>query len=153
MPDTPRRIPPLLEGSLGFNVYRCALLFRRELVRALARYRMTPEQWQVLAVLDEAGSTVSQSEIVRLVMKDKPTVTRILQRMERDGWISRRTAVEDARVTRIEMTPAGAKLCARIPVLLTRRVAPIYQQLGAESYGRLMADLKRLRRLMGDSPT
>ncbi len=146
----PRRAPRLLEESLGFNVYRCALLFRRELTRALARYGMTPEQWHVLAVLDDADAPVSQSDVVRSLMKDKPTVTRILQRMERDGWVRRSASVEDARVTLIERTPAGGELCGKIPPLLTRHFAAIFETLTESSQGRLIADLRRLRRSMGD---
>jgi DNA-binding MarR family transcriptional regulator len=145
-----RRTPELLDGSLGFNVYRCALLLRRELTRALARYEMTPEQWHILAVLDDAGVTVSQAEIVEVLLKDKPTVTRILQRMERDGWIRRSADATDARVARVEMTAAGARLCRQIPKLLTAHLAGLFRAFTSAELDRLIGDLKRVRRRLGD---
>jgi DNA-binding MarR family transcriptional regulator len=79
-----------LEEALGYNIYRAGLLFRRELIHALADYRMTPEQWQVMMTLWHTGKPVNQSEIVQLLLKDKHTVSRIIQRLSRDGWIEKR---------------------------------------------------------------
>lgn len=143
-------MPALLERSLGFNVYRCALLLRRELTRATARYRMTPEQWHVLAVLEEASTPPSQADIVEALLKDKPTVTRILQRMERDGWVRRTNDPADARITRVSLTPAGERLSRRVPGLLTDQLAPLWQGLSEGEVKRLVADLKKIRRLLGD---
>jgi DNA-binding MarR family transcriptional regulator len=145
-----RRTPELLDASLGFNVYRCALLLRRELTRALARYHMTPEQWHVLAVLDEADAPVSQAEIVEVLLKDKPTVTRILQRMERDEWIRRSTDAADARVVRVQMTPSGSRLCRKIPGLLTAHLAGFFKAFTSAELNRMISDLKRVRRQLGD---
>ncbi len=47
---------PALEESLGFNLDRVAQLYRRELIRVLAIYDLTPEQWQILAALSKGGA-------------------------------------------------------------------------------------------------
>lgn len=146
----PRRAPALLEGSLGFNVYRCSLLLRRELIRALAPHGMTPEQWHVLAVLVDAAAPVSQAEIVDLLQKDRPTVTRVLQRMERDGWVVRTPDAADARVVRVAVTAAGRRLHGRIPGLLTAQLDVLWRGLSEERIERLIRDLKHVRRLLGD---
>jgi DNA-binding MarR family transcriptional regulator len=121
-----------------------------ELTRALSDYRMAPEQWHVLAVLEDASVPVPQSQVGYALLKDKPTITRILQRMERDGWVHRFEEAGNARVTLVEQTPAGRALCAKIPDLLTRQLAPVVGQLTPESHDRLIVDLRRLRTLMGD---
>ena len=54
------QIPAELQDSLGYNLYRVSLLFRRELIRALSEYGLTPEQWQVLVVLWSSDHPVSQ---------------------------------------------------------------------------------------------
>jgi DNA-binding MarR family transcriptional regulator len=146
----PRRTPAVLDASLGFNVYRCALLLRRELTRALARYQMTPEQWHVLAALDEEGAPVSQADVAELLLKDRPTVTRILQRMERDGWVTRSPDPADARVARVAATAAGARLFRRVPGLLTDQLDALWRGMTGPELERLIADLKKVRRLLGD---
>lgn len=146
----PRRTPVLLDDSLGFNVYRCALLLRRELIRALAQFGMTPEQWHVLAVLADAPAPVSQAEIVDLLLKDRPTVTRILQRMERDGWVARASDPADARVVRVALTARGKQLHGRIPDLLTAQLDVLWRGLSGPRLERLVRDLKHVRRLLGD---
>jgi MarR family transcriptional regulator, lower aerobic nicotinate degradation pathway regulator len=145
-----RRTPKDLDDSLGFNVYRCALLLRRELTRALARYEMTPEQWHVLAVLYEAQAPVSQAEIVGVLLKDKPTVTRILQRMERDGWIRRSEDATDGRVVRVRTTAAGARLHRLVPGLLTCQLEGLFEAFTSAELSRLISQLKRIRRQLGD---
>lgn len=146
----PRRTPALLDATLGFNVYRCALLLRRELTRALARYRMTPEQWHVLAVLEDADAPVAQGEIVDVLMKDKPTVTRILQRMERDGWVERAADPSDARVVRVRLTAAGARVFRRVPRLLTDALEELFRAFTGPELERLVGDLRKVRRVLGD---
>ena len=83
------RPPALLDDALGFNLDRVAKLFRRELVRALAEHGLSPEQWQTLAVLLLRGQPLSQREICALTLRDKPAVSRMVARMERDGWVRR----------------------------------------------------------------
>jgi MarR family transcriptional regulator, lower aerobic nicotinate degradation pathway regulator len=92
-----------LESSLGFNLYRVAQLFRRELMRALASDGLTPEQWQILVALEEHCDGRTQSELAALTLKDRHALSRTLERMERDGWIRRRPHPVDARASAVEL--------------------------------------------------
>ena len=78
----------VLDEQIGFNLYRLSLLFRRELLRCLDEYSLTPEQWQALVTL-RGKDRLSQSEIAAVTLQDAPTVSRMLARMERDGWVHR----------------------------------------------------------------
>ncbi len=142
---------PILEEGLGFNVYRAGLLFRRELIRALAEYSMTPEQWQVMMLLWQSGKPLNQHEIVQMLLKDKPTVSRIIKRLERDGWITKSSSINDGRVTVIEVTAKGDSFKKEVPQKLIRHFDSILRDFGDEETELLLSLLKRLRYALGDS--
>jgi DNA-binding MarR family transcriptional regulator len=141
---------PDLEDALGYNIYRAGLLFRRELIRALSEYKMTPEQWQGMMTLWQTGKPVSQGEIVRMLMKDKPTVSRIIQRLSRDGWIKKQADAGDARVAMIRLTRKGVALKDEIPPKLSAHFDQILGHFDDREMERAIAFLKRLRGVLGD---
>jgi DNA-binding MarR family transcriptional regulator len=141
---------PELEGTLGYNVYRAGLLFRRELIRALSEYGMTPEQWQVMMTLWKTGKPISQGDIVQMLLKDKPTVSRMIRRLLRDGWIKKQADAGDARVAMIRLTRKGAVLKDEIPQRLSAHFDKILGRLDDEEIDGAIAFLKKLRGILGD---
>jgi len=121
-------------------------LFRRELMKALAEYRMTPEQWQIMASLWSMGEDLSQKEISYLTLKDKHTVSRIINRLERNGWVVRRTDEKDARSFKICLTARAGKLKDSIPKKLISHFKPIHGILNDKERDTLFALLKKMRR-------
>lgn len=143
-------IPDFLEDGLGFNVYRTGLLFRRELIRALSDYKITPEQWQVMITLWHTGKPLNQSEIVQMLMKDKHTVSRIIKRLERDGWIKKKTDQKDGRITMIQPTKKGMSFKDEVQNKLKSHFNVILKDFPGEEINSLLKSLKKLRKLLGD---
>lgn len=139
-----------LDKALGFNIYRAGLLFRRELIRALAEYRMTPEQWQVMMTLWHTDKPVNQSDIVEMLLKDKPTVSRMIQRLSRDGWIKKQTDAADARATIIRLTKKGAALKHEAPPKLAAHFDRLLATFEDKEIETAMVFLKKLRTVLGD---
>jgi MarR family transcriptional regulator, lower aerobic nicotinate degradation pathway regulator len=144
------RIPAILDDALGFNLYRVALLFRRELMQALAEYELTPEQWQIMVALWSTDEPLSQNEIAELTLKDKHTVSRILGRLERDGWIERRTDPRDTRYLLVRPSAWAYERRERVPAVLNRHFDPILGSLEVDERAQLLRMLKRLRATLGD---
>jgi len=62
--------------------------------------------WRVLATLSgSAGETVSSLASACLLLQ--PTMTKVLDRMERDGLVRRKQDAEDRRLVRIHLTARG----------------------------------------------
>lgn len=57
---------------------------------------------------DHQGCT--QVDIATSMYMAPATVTKILQRMERDGWVTRQLDPEDQRILRVYLTEAGEKI-------------------------------------------
>jgi len=64
--------------------------------------RLLQELWQ------EDGMT--QRELIDRLSVEPPTVTGILQRLEREGFLTRRPDEENRRIQRVYLTDAGRKL-------------------------------------------
>lgn len=143
-------IPAELNDALGFNLYRVAHLFRNELLRALADYQMTPEQWQVMQTLWASQQRLNQNDVAQLTLKDKHTVSRMLARLERDGWIVRQPDPADARAYLIEPSAQAASLRTEVPTRLYAHFIPILGALDANETQQLLVLLKKLRATLGD---
>jgi DNA-binding MarR family transcriptional regulator len=146
-----QRIPPVLDDALGFNLYRVALLFRRELMRALSDYELTPEQWQVMQTLWSTEEELNQSEVAHLTLRDKHTVSRILSRLERDGWIVKQPDPDDARAHIIVPTNEAQTLRDEVPTKLLDHFKDIQSVLDDAEEEELLRLLKKLRRRLRDS--
>jgi MarR family transcriptional regulator, lower aerobic nicotinate degradation pathway regulator len=138
-------VPRALDQALGFNLYQVALLFRRELMRALSEHGLTPEQWQILVALDEGGEGLTQNQVAALTLKDKHSVSRILARMERAGWIARRADPCDGRAVRVRPTPRSRRALRPMLATLDGHFRRVDAALTGAERGRLLELLRKLR--------
>ena len=102
-----------IEKAIGFIIYRTALAIRAAFQRTLKerRFNITPEQCGILHVLwDEEG--LSQKEIGRILFKDKPNISRMLDALERKGLIFRQPS--DRRKYAVFLTSEGKRLIEEI---------------------------------------
>ena len=97
-----RRLPPLMRRAwYGLNQ-----AFRRR----IAHTEMTPDQFTVLRTLLEGDPRgMTQSQITGVMTSDPNTVAALLERMEKAGWIERKSHEQDRRAHRIRVLPAGKK--------------------------------------------
>ena len=141
-----KKIPAILDDAMPFNVYRLALLFRRELMDALSEYKLTPEQWQVLRVLWTIKESLNQNDIAHITLRDRHTTSRIVARLERDGWVVKAADPNDARASLIKPTAKAEKMKDEVPTKLIERFKPIFNLLDKEESELFLKTLKKLRR-------
>jgi DNA-binding MarR family transcriptional regulator len=97
-----------LEESLTFWMYRIYAQGAASLRKAFhgAGYDVTPEQFFVLLrVSEQAGMT--QSQLCEKTFKDRHNMNRILNVLQKQGYIERRSDASDKRVYRIFPREAG----------------------------------------------
>jgi MarR family transcriptional regulator for hemolysin len=85
----------------------------RRLAEALDGHGLRAPEWRVLATL-HAKQRCSMSELADLASIERSTLTRIVDRMQQSGWVTRLSDADDMRVTRLAPTAAGEKLFARV---------------------------------------
>lgn len=143
-------IPKALDDTLGFNVYRAGVLLRRELARALTTHELTPEQWQVMVALGSTDRPLSQTEIMGLTLKDGPTISRMIRRMDRCGWVKRTKGRRDSRCTLIQLTSKGRTAQVELLAAVNSHIWAALRPLAREEKETLVRLLKRLRSVLGD---
>lgn len=70
---------------------------------------VTPEQYLVLDILWEKQS-LSQQNIANLIQKDKNSVTKIIDSLEKKNLVNRVVDQKDRRINKIELTKEGLAL-------------------------------------------
>lgn len=72
----------------------------------------TGQEMILFQLWEEEGITPTQ--IAETLCVEPPTVTKMLQRLEKSGFVDRRPDPEDGRISRVYLTPEGKSL--QIPV-------------------------------------
>src|SRR3712207_9323618 len=90
-------VPSSLQDSLGWLLNNAARLSARRLSAKLAAHNVTPPQWGVLVSLWEQDG-LSLSELAKRSFFDGPTMTGIVDRLEKADLVERRRDSTDRRV-------------------------------------------------------
>jgi DNA-binding MarR family transcriptional regulator len=98
-----------IEENLGYLLNRSARLMANELAERLRPAGVAIGQWSVLLFL-WARDGLSQAELSRLVAIEPPTMVRTIDRMVRDGLVTRMPDSADGRLSRIHLTERGRSL-------------------------------------------
>lgn len=88
---------------------------RRITKEAARRADLTGPQLTVVKMLEQIGE-LSLSELSERIRAQNSTVTGIIDRMEREGLVTRERSKEDRRVVYIRLTAKGKRLAEDIPV-------------------------------------
>ena len=107
-----------LENQLCFPLYACAKEVIRRYTPLLEPLGLTYTQYIAMMVMWE-HKTISVRDIGKLLFLDSGTLTPMLKKMEKAGWITRKRSVADERMVIISITERGEQLqekAAEIPV-------------------------------------
>jgi DNA-binding MarR family transcriptional regulator len=85
----------------------------------MTEHDLTGAQWGPLLALD-FGLGDTAAALSRITNVDTGAMTRMLDRLEAKGLLLRTPCPRDARVMRLQLTPAGRRLCRQIPYGLSR---------------------------------
>ena len=96
----------VIEESLGYLVNRAARAFAHRLSAELRPFDVGIGQWAVLMHL-WSHDGMTQAQLARRVAIEQPTMVRTIDRMERDGLVTRAPDPDDGRATRIALTDRG----------------------------------------------
>src|SRR5580693_9181133 len=141
------------QGSLGcpeeaafLDLLRTADMLSRGLVQVLRTEALSSTQYNVLRILRGTPEGLPCGEVANRMITRDPDVTRLLDRLEKRGLISRSRETKDRRMVMARITPQGLKLLSRLdePVQETHRKQ--LGHLGKEKLRRL-AELLRAAQL------
>ena len=109
-----KRRPGCPEEALFLDLLRTTDLLSRGLVQVLKAEDLSANQYNVLRILRGSPDGLPCGEIADRMITRDPDVTRLLDRLEKRGLISRYRETRDRRMVMAWITPGGLKLLARL---------------------------------------
>lgn len=98
-----------LRHYIGYRLLQIHRAHRNRAEAAFSELGLhTGQEWVLFELWKQEGLT--QSELVTRLGVEPPTVTKTLDRLEKAGLVLRRPDSEDARVSRVYLTPKGRSL-------------------------------------------
>ena len=99
-----------LSEKVLIGIVRAAENFKRTLSAIFRRHGLTFQKYNVLRVLETSeNGRNSMSGVSRIMLVPGANITGIAKRLEKDGFITRKSDSSDERVTLLEITTKGRK--------------------------------------------
>ena len=126
----------LLKNQLCFPMYACSRKIVGQYTPYLTPLGLTYTQYVVLMALWE-HETLNVGQLGSILHLDAGTLTPLLKRLEKAGYVTRQRSKEDERVTVISITAEGNALkekCKDIPLKLASETSALDEKDAKELY-------------------
>ena len=126
----------LIKNQLCFPLYACGRKIVARYTPYLKPLGLTYTQYIVLMVLWER-ECVNVGQLGEILYLDAGTLTPLLKRLEKAGYITRKRSKEDERITLITITAEGDALkekCKDIPLKLMDKTTSLSEKDAKELY-------------------
>jgi len=139
-----------LEEEVFLNLIRTSESLLRKGLELFESHGLTNAQYNVLRILRGAGADgLPCGEIANRMVHRDPDITRLLDRLEKQGLSVRSRESKDRRVVTTRITEAGLKLLARLDEPVVQLHRQLLGHLGAKDLKSLIDLLERAREKAG----
>jgi DNA-binding MarR family transcriptional regulator len=138
-----------LETSLGYFLSKARNVLVARTDEALRPLDLTSQQIGVLLTL-ASGRARTPLELSREMSYDSGSMTRMLDRLEKKGFLNRTRSEADRRIVELKLTQRGEEAAKRLPEI---GAAVLNEQLQGFSRDELNLLTSMLARIIGNSPT
>lgn len=90
----------LSQDRLATAMHRCGHAWRIAINEALEPLKLTHLQWAIVQLVKEAPGR-RQTELADSIGIESPSLVRVLDGLEREGWVERRPCPDDRRAKRV----------------------------------------------------
>lgn len=133
------------ERHIGFLISDVARLMRTAFDRRVRQLGLTRSQWLVINRLHRRpGAT--QSELAEMLEVEKATAGRMVDRMEKKGWVVRRADAADRRVNRLHLTDEADLIQLQLAEIADRTVDDALALLSARQRDQFAEAMRRVKR-------
>ena len=102
-----------VDGYLSYLLGRASHAVFREFHREVKAAGLSSLEWRVLATLSD-GQRYTVGDLAHDVLAKQPTLTKLIQRMEENGWVNSGGDEADARRTLVYETAKGHAVAMRL---------------------------------------
>ncbi len=104
---------------------------------------ITPEQWVIVDTLYQQGN-LTQKEIAKAAYKNDPTISRIIDKLEKKNFVLRTSDSDDRRKTTVKLTKFGKKTAEKCYPEVHKLRELSWKGLSAKDYNSLQRILERV---------
>jgi DNA-binding MarR family transcriptional regulator len=139
-----------LGESVGYLISRVrSTMLNMVTQRSMAELGITSQQGSILFMV-ASGKCLLAAELAREYGIDASAVTRLVDRLEKRGLLTRVRSSEDRRVVRLALTPEGNAIAARMPAIFNGVLDSLLGGFTPEEVGFLKSMLRRVLVNSGD---
>jgi DNA-binding MarR family transcriptional regulator len=103
------------EQEAYINILRTHSLLFVRFDRLFRQHGISSPQYNILRILrGHGGDGIPSLEIASQMIASVPDITRLLDKLEKAGYVTRERSTEDRRVVRVMITAGGRKLLAKL---------------------------------------
>jgi DNA-binding MarR family transcriptional regulator len=104
-----------LDEKVLMGIVRAAEIFKRNHSAIFRNYGLSFPQYNVLRVLESSKNMQNRmSDIGRIMLVPGANITGLAKRLEKDGFVIKKSDPDDERVTILEITPKGKRTLKHI---------------------------------------
>ncbi|WP_431305583.1 MarR family winged helix-turn-helix transcriptional regulator [Sediminicoccus sp. BL-A-41-H5] len=129
---------------IGYLITDVARMMRAAFDRRARQIGLTRPQWQVLSRLHRYPG-ITQTELAEMLEMERATAGRMLDRLERRGWLVRRPDPADRRVNRLHLTAEADGIQAEMGRIATEFLDEMMGGLADEERAVLTAMMERVK--------
>lgn len=133
----------LSRDSVGYLIRRLYTLLLARFEGALAQADFTLTQWIVLIQVRD-GLARTASDIANDLGHDSGALTRVVDQLERRGYLQRNRSAKDRRVVELKLTPAGKAIIEELLPLVVDHTNAALAPLSKSEFVQLRSYLMRL---------
>ena len=132
-----------LENYAFYLISHADLRYGQAMQAALAAHALSRPKWRTLAGLgDRNGQSIGELAAVTLLKRS--TLSRIVEKLEREGLVRRQARPADRRNAEVHITPAGRKALRQILRVTGRQYARATAGLGRADVAALCRMLRHM---------
>ena len=134
-----------VEEKLMVAILKASESYKKNAGTIFRNYGLTFPQYNVLRVLDNSPNGRNTISITsRIMVVSGANMTGIAKRLEKDGFIIRRSDTNDERITLLEITPKGRQTIKNIAAEKDWLIKTYLNGFSEQDIMRLLKDTKRL---------
>lgn len=109
----------------------------------LSEYEVTEQQWRVMRVIN-AYREIDFTSLSKECCILSPSLTGIINRLEKQGYVCKIRSLEDQRRVNIRLTESASVLVEKMKLDIDRQYTKFKKQYGSEKYNQLSLLLEEL---------
>jgi DNA-binding MarR family transcriptional regulator len=141
-----------IENSLGFLLHNASRAIKRRFETRASEVGLTSAQWRVLVQLLINGG-LPQARLAEALEIEPISVSRIVDRMEQGGWVTRAADPNDRRIRIICHTAKAQSVFDDARMMADSIYAQAFKGLPLDAQNTLIATLQTIITNLGQAPS